>query len=60
MQSNIGKATIMVTQLTNVSLQITINVINNRNIGGSYLGSKGLLDVFWTKYRVSDSRRTLI
>ena len=60
MQSNIGKATIMVTQLTNVSLQITINVINNRNIGGSYLGSKGLLDVFWTKYRVSDFRRTLI
>ena len=34
LQSNIGKATIIVTQLTNYSLQISINGINNRKIGG--------------------------
>lgn len=46
---DIGKATIIVTQLTNYLSQLIINVVDNRKIDGRYFGGKGLLDVLWNK-----------
>ena len=46
---DIGKATIIVTQLTNYLPQLIINVVDNRKIDGRYFGGKGLLDVLWNK-----------
>ena len=44
-----GKATIIVTQLTNYSPQLIINVVDNRKIDGRYFGGTGLFDVLWNK-----------
>lgn len=46
---DIGKATVIVTQLTNYLPQLIINVVDNRKIDGRYFGGKGLLDVLWNK-----------
>ena len=46
---DIGKATIIVTQLTNYLPQLSINVVDNRKIDARYFGGKGLLDVLWIK-----------
>lgn len=42
---DIGKATIIVTQLTNYLPQLIINVVDNRKIDGRYFGGKGFIDV---------------
>ena len=42
---DIGKATIIVTQLTNYLPQLIINVVDNRKIDGRYFGGKSFIDV---------------
>ena len=42
LRSDIGKATLTVNQLTNHLLQLSIDIIDNRNITSKYLSRKGL------------------